>query len=278
MSGVESAPRTAPGPAIAGGVKPRRWGSWYVAEHRLLVMRAYLQTLIFTGVGSPLIYLFALGIGLGSLVGQVPGASVSYLVFVAPALVVSAALMSGVEEFTFPVMAGFKWIGNFYAMNAAPIAGRQIVNGIVISVSIRLAVASLVYYLILLVFGAVPNVTGILLVPLAALTALSIGMPVMAYAATITEDKGQFALIMRFVITPLFLFSGTFFPLETLPVYLQWIGWISPLWHGTQLGRMVSYGLAEPVWLTIVHVAYPAALAIIGWVLAGRIVTRRLDQ
>jgi lipooligosaccharide transport system permease protein len=100
----------------------------------------------------------------------------------------------------------------------------------------------------------------------------------MAYSASITEDKGQFALVMRFIVTPLFLFSGTFFPLETLPLGLRWIGWISPLWHGTELGRVLTYGYSEPLWLSVVHVLYLVALALLGWVLARRVYERRLGQ
>ena len=67
----------------------------------------------------------------------------------------------------------------------------------------------------------------------------------MAYAASIEDDKGQFALVQRFVFMPMFLFSGTFYPLATLPLWLQWIGWVSPLWHATELGRWLTYGASD---------------------------------
>ena len=66
---------------------------------------------------------------------------------------------------------------------------------------------------------------------------------------------------MRFIVMPLFLFSGTFFPLDTLPLGVRWIGWISPIWHGTELGRVVSYGYEEAPWLTVVHVVFLLGLA-----------------
>ena len=75
---------------------------------------------------------------------------------------------------------------------------------------------------------------------------------------------------------PMFLFAGTFFPLSVMPVYLQWIGWISPMWHGTQLARMVSFGLVEPAWLTVLHVVFLVALTVGGLWAAGRTFTRRL--
>ena len=82
-------------------------------------------------------------------------------------------------------------------------------------------------------------------IPVASLAGLAFGLPLMAYAASIKEDKGQFAMVMRFIVMPLFLFSGTFFPLDTLPLAVRWIGWISPIWHGTELGRVFTYGYQE---------------------------------
>ena len=83
---------------------------------------------------------------------------------------------------------------------------------------------------------------------------------------------------MRVVLLPLTLFSGTIFPLTQLPFFLQWIGWISPLWHGTMLARQFSYGVTEPIWLTVIHVVYLVVLAVVGWMVAVRIATRRLDK
>lgn len=268
--------------AIRAGAKPRRWGSWYVAEHRIRSMRSYLRTIIATSIGNPVVYLFALGVGLASLVDRNVGAGgvqgVSYLAFVAPALIASAAVTVAAEECTYPMMMGFKWNPIFYAMNAAPISGKQIANGMIISVLVRMVPTTIIYFAVMLAFGAVPSLVGGLLVLTASLTGIAVGLVIMPYTASIQEDKGQMAMIQRFGILPMFLFSGTFFPLSQLPVYLQWIGWISPLWHGTQLGRVASYGLAEPAWLTAAHIAYLAALGVVGWKLTQRVVVRRLNK
>jgi ABC-type multidrug transport system permease subunit len=85
-------------------------------------------------------------------------------------------------------------------------------------------------------------------------------------------------MAVRFVILPMTLFSGTFFPLTVLPVPLQWIGWISPLWHGTQLSRVFAYGASEPIWLSVTHVLYLAALLAVGWLWARRVTARRLNK
>jgi len=268
--------------ALVAGAKPRRFGSWYVAEHRLRAARTYGGTMIATAIGTPFLYLFAFGVGLASLVSTNLGPNavdgVSYLTFVAPALICSAALVVSTEEFTYPVMLGFKWNPIFIAMNAAPLSGRQVMNGVVLFVILRMAAASAVYYLVMLLFGAIPLPTGVLVVPIAVLTGLAFGLPLLAYSSSVTEDRGQFAIVMRVIVLPVTLFSGTIFPITALPIYLQWIGWISPLWHGTQLARGVSYGAYEPFWLIIIHVAVLVGLSVGGWRAAIRIATKRLNK
>jgi lipooligosaccharide transport system permease protein len=80
------------------------------------------------------------------------------------------------------------------------------------------------------------------------------------------------------IILPLTLFSGTVFPLDRMPAVLQWIGWLSPLWHGTQLSRDLSYGQQEPAWLIVLHVAYLLAICAVAAVLIVRITERRLRK
>ncbi|NYJ29969.1 lipooligosaccharide transport system permease protein [Galbitalea soli] len=263
---------------IAAGERPRRFGSWYVAEHRIRSMRAYATTLIVTSFANPAVYLFALGIGLGSLVNRSSGGGLGYLAFVAPALIASAAVTVAGEEFTYPMMMGFKWNPIFFAMNAAPISAYQIVNGMVIAALARILPTAAVYFVIMVLFGAAPSGVAVVQVLTAALTGLAVGLVIMPYTASIEEDKGQMAMIQRFGILPMFLFSGTFFPLTQLPVGLQWIGWISPLWHGTQLGRVFNYGMVEPAWLTVIHLVYLLALCAVGWRLARRVFARRLNK
>jgi lipooligosaccharide transport system permease protein len=223
-----------------------------------------------------------MGVGLGSLVSNNLGPNavdgVSYLEFVAPALLCTAAVTVASEEFTYPIMLGFKWNPTFYGMNAAPIMPGQIIDGIVISVTARLLATSALYFVFMLLFGAVPSPLGFLTVFVAVLTGLAFGAPVMAYTATLEQDTGQLAMLMRFVLLPMTLFSGTFFPLSSMPWFLQWIGWLSPLWHGTELARVFAYGAAEPIWLTVIHVLYLVALVAVGWVWTRRIAGRRLNK
>ncbi|MBP2217855.1 ABC transporter permease [Arthrobacter sp. CAN_C5] len=275
-----SPPLRAHSPQVSAD-RAKRFGSWYYAEHALRVMNGYRWTLIAYSVGNPVMYLFAMGVGLATLVDQNSAdafGGVSYLAFIAPALLAAATIMTAATEFTYPVMDGFKWRRVYYGPHASPLAVHQIVNGYIIAITLRLVLMSTIYFGIVAAFGASPSPWGWAAVPVAVLCGLSFGLPLMAYSASVEEDKGQFALVMRFLVTPMFLFSGTFFPLDTLPIFLQWIGWVSPLWHGTQLGRMLTYGYPVPAWLAVIHLVYLVALAFLGWRLARRTYERRLGK
>lgn len=262
--------------------KARRFGSWYVAEHVLRSMKSYGWTILGYSVGTPLMYLFAMGVGLATLVDRndagSPFGQVSYLTFIAPALLASATVMTAAGEFTYPVMDGFKWRRKFFGPHATPLVPGQIANGHIIAVGLRLLAGSLIYFIIVACFGASPSGWGWLSIFVATLAGLSFGLPLMAYSSHIEEDKGQFALVMRFIVMPLFLFSGTFFPLDVLPPAVRWVGWISPLWHGTELGRVLTYGRDEPPVLVLVHLVYLMALAVAGWLLTTRQFERRLGK
>ena len=281
MSAIETE-QTAARTALAAAVRPRRFGAWYVAEHRFRVMRSYLQTVLVTGFGNPLLYLLAMGLGLGSLVSANLGPNavdgVSYLAFVAPALLCTAAVTVASEEFTYPVLLGFKWNPTFFGINASPIAPGQIIDGIVISVIARLLGTSVIYFAFTVLFGAILSPWGWVSILVGTLGGLAFGTPIMAYVATIEQDSGQVAMLMRFVLLPMSLFSGTFFPLSSMPPFLQWVGWISPLWHSTELSRVFTYGMDEPLWLSVVHVVYLVALAVPFWLWSRRIAAKRLNK
>ena len=258
--------------------RSRSFGAWYVAEHRLRGLRGYAGTVVATALGTPVLYLYAFGIGLATLVtGNVGPNGTSYLQFVAPALLCMAAVTVASEEYLFGILMGFKWNPIFVGMNSTPITARQIIGGVGIFVAIRMAFVVIIYYLVMLAFGAAPSAGGIAMIPIGILTGLAFS-PLAAYSATITEDKGQFAILQRVVILPLTLFSGTVFPLTQLPIFLQWIGWLSPLWHGAELGRQFSYGTTEPIWLSVIHVGYLVGLTLLGWALTVRIARTRLDK
>lgn len=246
-----------------------------VLEHELLVYRRVWRGSIFSSFLSPVLFLAAMGLGLGSLVdagggagagaGGTTGAAlagVSYLAFLAPGLLASTAMQTAAGESTFPVMAGLVWVKSFHGMTATPIRPSDVVIGKLAYIGLRLLLVVGVFFLVAALFGAVTGAEAILAVPAALLTGLAFAAPIAAFSAT-QRDANGFNALFRFGVIPLFLFSGTFFPIEQLPTILQPIAWVTPLWHGVELCRSLALGTAEPV-LTLVHVAYLGTMTALG--------------
>jgi lipooligosaccharide transport system permease protein len=228
------------------------------------------------------LYLTSIGIGIGALVDANTGSAgvngVSYLVFLAPALLASAAIQSTMDEVMFPTLAGFVWDKGFIAMNATALTGRQIARGVMIAAILRTVFTVVVYWLILVIFGAVDVASSILLIPASLFAGWGMGAAMLAVASFVEKDDGFFAVFGRFVVAPMFLFSGTYYPLDSMPTLLQPIGWVSPLWHATEAGRVLSYGAEVPTWLFITHFIYLGLLGVIGMYIAERQYTRRLAK
>ncbi len=256
---------------------PQRWGFWYVAETRLRNMSKWMAAIIAFGIGNPVLYLFSVGVGIGSLIsGSVDG--VSYLAFLAPALLATAAIQAAMDEVSFPTIEGFVWDKTFFAINSTGITGPQIVNGMMVAAMIRAVATVIIYEAILLMFGAITFDAVLPLLFSSSFAGLAFSAVMLAVTVKIKDDDGFFAIIGRFVIAPMFMFSGTFYPLENTPIYLQWIGWISPLWHSTDIGRALSYGAQVDGWLMIVHFGFLTAMIIGGFAWAYPQFVKRLSE
>jgi lipooligosaccharide transport system permease protein len=245
-----------------------RFGAWRVAEYRFYSMSKWMGSVLAFGLGNPILYLISVGLGIGALVDANTGGGgilgVPYIQFVAPALLASAAIQGVMDEVTFPTMDGFVWDKLFFAINATSVSARQIADGVMIVALGRGLFTTLMYLGVLLAFGAVPFTSVIPLLLSSMLAAWGWSSVMLAITARLERDEGYFALIGRFVIAPMFLFSGTFYPLEQMPFYLQPLGWISPLWHSVQLGRHLSYGMELADGMFFVHLAYLAIMGIVG--------------
>lgn len=258
--------------------RAQRWGVFYWAEAFVRVGRAYIWSILLNAIGTPLLYMLAMGVGLGGLLDRngTTVAGVSYLVFVAPAIMVATSAQSAFGESSYPVMGGFKWQRTYYGPAATPMDPRQLAWGHLVGVAVRFLFQAVLFWVIMLAFGAAPSGWSWLSIPATVLTALALAAPMQAYAATLENEGSSFTTIQRFVIMPMFLFAGTFFDLDTMPVYLRWIGWISPIWHGSELARWATFGYGEPWWLRVVHVLFLVALVVPGAVLSARTYRRRL--
>ena len=252
----------------------------HVAEARIRNMLKWWTSIAAFSLGNPVLYLFSVGIGIGALVDANGGNSqlgnVSYLTFLAPALLASAALQSFQEEMSFPIMEGFEWDKSFFAMNATPITGRDIVNGLITSSLFKTMITVGIYEVVLLGFGAISLEVSLPMFLSALLAGIAFGSVMMAVTSFIKNDDGFFAIVGRFIVAPMIMFSGTYYPLDSMPFYLQWVGWISPLWHGTDLGRVISYGSPQQGWIVASHWVYLALWVVVGLGLAYRQVSKRL--
>lgn len=247
-----------------------------VVEHHAYAMKPFLRSAIVGSIITPVLFLAAMGLGLGSLIDERSGGAggVSYLAFVGTGLLAATAMQVSTNESTFPVMAGIKWIRFFHAIVASPISVNALVAGQFVWTGVRLAAGSAVYLVVLALFGIVEEPTAVLAIPAATLCGLAFATPIAAFSSTQENDQ-WFTFIFRIVIMPLFLFSGTFFPVDQLPPALEAFARVTPLWHGVELTRgavLGGLGLAAAA----LHVGYLGALTAIGWLLARVLFRRRL--
>jgi lipooligosaccharide transport system permease protein len=254
--------------AVIAGVRP--------LQHHLVAYRRTWRASAFSTILAPILFLTAMGIGLGSFVGTNAGfGGVSYLAFLAPGLLAAQAMQTATQESSWPVLAGFKWQKTFEAAIATPQGPRDIALGHLYWLVVRLGIVTGVFLIVMLFFGAWTSWTTVLAWPAAVLTGIAFGMPMAAWTAT-RDRETSFSIIFRFIITPLFLFSGTFFPISQLPPAVQPIAWLTPLFHGVALTRALALGEPLELWQWAVHVGYLVALLTIGTLLALRTFRRRL--
>jgi lipooligosaccharide transport system permease protein len=258
--------------------KPARWGSVYVGLARGRESFKWMTPMLAYGIGHPLLYLMSIGIGLGSLVSKNMGLvdGVPYLTFLAPALLMASALQVAVDETSFVVLQGFSWEKSFFAMNQTAITGKQIASGLMYYAIFRVLMNSGIYAMFLVLFGAIKLEAVPLQLLIAVFVGTAFGFVMLAYSAFVNEEGDWLVLMMRFVIAPMFMFSGTFYQIENMPDLVQQIAWVSPLWHATELARTASYGSTDPY--TVSHIVILIITGIIGACFAYPKFTRRLAK
>ena len=257
-------------------------GAFYVAEARVRIMLKWIWMILGIAVDNPILYLISVGIGLGGLIDKSVGPAgvdgVKYLTFLAPALLAQAAIQGAMDESVFPTIEGFKWHKTFYSMNSTPLTGNQIAIGVFLAAFLRTIYTVLLYFGVMWFFGALDSPQAWLAIPTAILAGISFGALMQSVAAKLENENIFFVILGRFIMMPLFLFSGTFFPLTSMPFFLQWIGWISPLWHATELGRYLTYGHSISSTMMWIHFLLLATMLVVGLYLSARIFTKRLTK
>jgi lipooligosaccharide transport system permease protein len=267
---------------IVDAAKVAARGSIFVAEARLRTMMKWIWLIIGLAIANPVLYLVSIGLGVGAYIDKNTGGmgvdGVSYITFLAPALLATAAIQGAIDESVYPTLEGFKWNKIFFSMNSTPLSGNHIATGVFLNSLIRVTFTAIIYWLVMLAFGVLESPRAWLAIFTAIMAGAAFGAMMQALAGMLENEDIFFTVLQRFVIMPLFLFSGTFYPLTNMPIYLQWIGWISPLWHATELGRWLSYGHEISSLMLYTHFIFLNSLLLIGIIASRRIFTRRLGK
>ena len=241
-------------------------------ERNLYVYKHGWMTIL-SGFFEPLFYLLSIGFGLGALVGEVPGPTgepIPYQLFVAPALLASAAMNGAISESTFNFFFKLNYSKTFASILSTPLSPGDVAVGELAWALIRGGLYAIGFMVVMVLLGLIVSPWVILAVPAALLVGFAFGAVGMA-ATSFMKSWQDFDLI-QLVILPLFLFSATFYPLETYPEVLQWVVRVTPLYQGVDLIRSLTVGHITPILLF--HVAYLMAM---GWI--GLAVTsRRIDK
>jgi lipooligosaccharide transport system permease protein len=255
----------------------RLWRARRLVERNILVYR-HQWIIIFSGVFEPIFYLLAIGLGIGGIVGDVPtqytdGKQISYLAFVAPALLATAAMNGAVFETIFNVFFKLNFAKTYEGVLATPMGITEIALGEMLWALFRAALYAVAMFVIMLVFGLILSPWGVLIIPTALLVAAAFAAAGLAGTAFL-RTVNDFDVPMGLIVMPMFLFSGTFFPTDIYPVPIQVFLQLTPLYHAISLIRGLSTGLVglEQAWDFVYLVAFFA----IGMTIAMRQMEKRL--
>lgn len=245
--------------------------------------RVHWKSNVFGAFVQPFLYLLGMGVGVGSLVDERAGTDataslggLTYYEFLAPALLATTGMMLGASEALWPTMAGFKWQRFFHAQAQTPLTTRQIVGGLTLWHATRAGIGVVGVGVVLALFPGTRHWGLLAAVPFGVLTGLAFSAPLIAWSAT-RDSERSFPNIMRFAITPLFLFGGAFFPVSELPDWLEPVAKVTPLWHGVELCRRAVHGTLT--WgAGVGHVAVLVGLALAGGLLSQRAFRTRLAK
>ena len=229
--------------------------------------------MIASGFLEPLFYLVAVGFGVGALVGTIPGPNgeaIPYQVFVAPALLASSMMNGAITEVMFNAYGKLRWEKVYDAVLATPLGVGDIALGEIAWAIFRGGLYAVGFVAVMVVLGLLRSPLAILAIPAALLEGFAFAAVGMA-ATTFIRSWQDFDLI-QVVLQPMFLFSGTFFPLALYPAPLQVVVQLTPLYHAVALFRDLTLGILEPG--ILVHVAYLVVMGLLGLI----VVSRRLDR
>jgi lipooligosaccharide transport system permease protein len=264
-------PSPAPYPAVIGSfMRARR-----LVQRNMLVYR-HGWIVIVSGFFEPVFYLLGIGYGLGTIVGDVTltdGRVVAYAAFVAPALLAQSTMNGAISETIFNVFFKLNFEKIYDAVLATPLGVGDIALGELMWAMIRATIYAVAFIGVMLLMGLLISPWAVLALPATLFCSLAFcaaGLATTTYLRTVQDFDLPFGL----VIMPMFLFSGTFFPISIYPEWLQVVVWLTPLFHAVELLRGLTTGIVEPI--ILVHVGYLAVFGGVAMVIARRRLAAKL--
>ncbi|HZK04502.1 MAG TPA: ABC transporter permease [Actinomycetaceae bacterium] len=247
----------------------RAFRSDYSGNARAVVERGFKVILtqnwiiLVSGFFEPLLYLFAMGYGLGGLIGTVEGpggVQIPYVQFIAPALLATSAMNGAIYDSTWNVFFKMRFAKIYQAMVSTSLGPMDVALGEIFMALFRGFLYAIGFMAVLYGLGIISGPQPLLMVPAAVLIAFgfaSFGMGVTSFMSTFQQMD-----IINFVLLPMFMLSGTLFPIEILPEWGQLAVMMLPLWHGIELMRQLAAGVFTS--MTPVHVAYFLVMVALG--------------
>jgi lipooligosaccharide transport system permease protein len=228
-----------------------------------------------SGFFEPFFYLVAVGFGVGQFIDKVPfaGARIEYATFLAPGLLAASTLNGAIFDGFFAPFFKLNWMKTYDGIVTTPISIPDIAVGEVVWATIRGTIYGTGFLVVMLILGLIDSAWALFAIPAVMLSAGALSAGAMVLTGS-TRQISSLEKVMTLVVFPLFLFSGTFFPVSLYPGPLQPIVKATPLYHAATLLRSLTTGLVSPA--TLGHVAYLAAMFVIAGAIAVRLIRRRL--
>ena len=226
-----------------------------VLERGFTVIRNQNWMILVSGFVEPVLYLLAMGVGMGGLVGEVSGPGgepISYAAYIAPALLATSAMNGAIYDSTWNVFFKLRFAKLYQAMLQTSLGPLDVAAGEILMALFRGFVYAVGFLGVLALMGLVTSWWALLMVPVAVLVALgfaALGMGITSFMRTFQQMD-----LINFAMLPMFLFSATLYPITVYPEPVQWFVMAMPLWHAVELMRQLSVGHLGLS--TLVHVGY----------------------
>ncbi|MEM9465242.1 MAG: ABC transporter permease [Actinomycetota bacterium] len=251
-----------------------------VANRDFVMYRRIWRENVIGAFVQPVLFLLGVGLGIGSLVDDGGGSAdilgdVSYFAFYASALLATTAMFNAGQEALWPTADGFQWSNAYRAVMATPLTPRDLAGGFAVRFAGRTLVTAVGVATVLALFDETRTWGLLPAIPVAILCGLAFALPIAAWTSSRTGDS-SFPAIMRFVLMPMFLFGGAFYPIDQLPTVGQAVAWVTPLWHAIELCRDLILGGLDA--MAVVHLAVLVGYTLAGYLACARVLEWRLRQ